>query len=229
MDAIRRRAACRARRTTRARASRRPPDTARTRYPGCPVCYWLADRAPRVAQRLDHAPGLRKDGERPGGCAQSAAYGGVCDELRHAGHRVIVRSGTARVLRASCACCVARAGTGCCTGAERGMKTWVLIAALFLTMRSLSAQTPDSTQIYAKIVEANPENSRAVFRLATLLPRGSAEAIALFERYIRLEPQDAWGHLALAEAYTAAGRVDAAEASVVRAENIAPQAQEIPA
>jgi tetratricopeptide repeat protein len=108
------------------------------------------------------------------------------------------------------------------------MRTGPLVAALLLTMRSLSAQTPDSIQIYAKIVEENPENSHAVFRLAKLRPRGSAEAVALFERYVRLEPTDARGHLALAEAYADAGKVDAARATLVQAEHLAPDATDIP-
>lgn len=62
------------------------------------------------------------------------------------------------------------------------MRRVAALAALLLLTRSLAAQVPDSVGIYAAIVQQHPDNSRAVFRLASLQPRGSAEAISFYER-----------------------------------------------
>jgi hypothetical protein len=107
------------------------------------------------------------------------------------------------------------------------MKSTVLLAALLLMTQRDAAQAQDSLRIYSRIVQSNPNDSRAVFRLARLQRSGSPEAIALFERYTRLEPGDAWGHLALAEALAAAGRFDDAMLSVARAEQRAPGERDV--
>jgi tetratricopeptide repeat protein len=116
---------------------------------------------------------------------------------------------------------------GC--GAKSGMKPAIPVGILLLLTRGLAAQTPDSVLIYAKIVANEPDNARAVFRLASLRPRGSPEAISLLERYVRLEPGDASGQLALAEAYAAAGRFDAALQSLARAAELAPEERDVAA
>lgn len=61
-------------------------------------------------------------------------------------------------------------------------------------------------QAYAAVVATEPQNSRALFRLAQLRRSTPREAAALFERYVALVPRDPWGHLALSSAYATAGR-----------------------
>ena len=65
-------------------------------------------------------------------------------------------------------------------------------------------------------------DSREVFAQAAHEPRGSARSVALYQRYVQLEPDDAWGHLALAEALAAARRFDEAFREIDRAEKLAP-------
>lgn len=88
------------------------------------------------------------------------------------------------------------------------MRRALALVLLVMAAPSLPAQTPD--------------DSRAVFQLAAQKPQGSAESIALLERYVRLEPSDAWGFLALAESQAAARDFDAALRNVQRAEALAP-------
>jgi len=64
--------------------------------------------------------------------------------------------------------------------------------------------------LYRSILASDPDNSRAVFQLARLSPPGSAEAVALLRRYVKLEPEDPWGAMALGDALAQAGKVDAA-------------------
>ncbi|MBI4545479.1 MAG: tetratricopeptide repeat protein, partial [Gemmatimonadetes bacterium] len=61
-------------------------------------------------------------------------------------------------------------------------------------------------RLYARVLSADPENSRATFRLAQLRRDRAKESIRLFRRYIALEPDDPWGYMALGDAY--AGRGD---------------------
>lgn len=82
------------------------------------------------------------------------------------------------------------------------------LALLFLLLPfALRAQSIDSKEIY---------------RRASTQPKGSRESIALYTRYVKLEPADAWGHLALAESLAAAGRFAEAKRSLERAERLAP-------
>ena len=64
--------------------------------------------------------------------------------------------------------------------------------------------------LYRAVLASDPDNSRAVFQLARLSPSGSAEAVALLRRYVKLEPQDPWGYMALGDALAKAGKVDQA-------------------
>jgi tetratricopeptide (TPR) repeat protein len=64
--------------------------------------------------------------------------------------------------------------------------------------------------LYQSVLVSDPDNSRAVFQLARLSPAGSAETVALLKRYVRLEPQDPWGYMALGDAQAKAGAVDEA-------------------
>lgn len=93
------------------------------------------------------------------------------------------------------------------------MRRAILVAVWLMTARGLAAQAPN--------------DSRAVFRMASAKPQGSAESIALLERYVRLEPDDAWGFLALSEAQAAARRFDAAWRSLERAQTLAPGEEDV--
>jgi tetratricopeptide (TPR) repeat protein len=64
---------------------------------------------------------------------------------------------------------------------------------------------------YRVILELNPEQSRATFRLAQLLEkRDKPQAERLYRKYIGLEPEDAWGYMALAELLARDHRYDEA-------------------
>src|SRR5688572_13862888 len=64
--------------------------------------------------------------------------------------------------------------------------------------------------------------SKEIFAQGQAAAVGSSQAIELFQRYTRLEPDDAWGFLALAEALAAARRFGDAETALHRAEALAP-------
>ncbi len=76
--------------------------------------------------------------------------------------------------------------------------------------------------LYRAVLAAEPDNSRAVFQLARLSPPGSAEAVALLRRYVKLEPGDAWGTMALGDALAKSGAVDEALAQYALARRKAP-------
>lgn len=65
-------------------------------------------------------------------------------------------------------------------------------------------------RLYRAVLDADPNQSRAAFQLARLAAPGSREAVALYRRYIALEPQDPWGWLALGDALRDADRTDEA-------------------
>lgn len=81
--------------------------------------------------------------------------------------------------------------------------------------------------LYRAVLAAEPDNSRATFQLARLLPQGSAEAIALLRRYVKLEPGDPWGDMALGDALAKSGRVDDAVAQYARARRMAPDEPDV--
>ena len=64
--------------------------------------------------------------------------------------------------------------------------------------------------LYRGVLASDPDNSRALYRLAQLAPRGSPEAVALLRRYVKLEPGDPWGNMALGDALAKAGWTDEA-------------------
>ena len=64
--------------------------------------------------------------------------------------------------------------------------------------------------LYRAVLASDPNNSRAAFQLARLSSPGSAEAVALLRRYVKLEPGDPWGNMALGDALAKAGKVDEA-------------------
>ncbi|HEY0305088.1 MAG TPA: tetratricopeptide repeat protein, partial [Longimicrobiales bacterium] len=69
--------------------------------------------------------------------------------------------------------------------------------------------------------------SKEIFALGRAAAAGSPQQIELYERYTRLEPDDAWGHLALAEALAGARRFGEAEAALRRAETLAPGEEDV--
>jgi len=82
-------------------------------------------------------------------------------------------------------------------------------------------------QAYADVLESEPENSRAAYQLARLMPKGSREARRLFGRYVLLEPQDPWGYMALGDALAASGRVKEAIRQYDEAMAIAPAERDV--
>ena len=81
--------------------------------------------------------------------------------------------------------------------------------------------------LYRAVLASDPDNSRAVFQLARLLPQGSAESVALLRRYVKLEPRDAWGYMALGDALAKTGAVDDAIAQYGTARRIAPAESDV--
>jgi hypothetical protein len=69
--------------------------------------------------------------------------------------------------------------------------------------------------------------SKEIFAQARAAAAGSAQQIELYERYTRMEPDDAWGHLALAEALAAARRFGEAQNALRRAETLAPGEEDV--
>ncbi|HEV8364214.1 MAG TPA: tetratricopeptide repeat protein [Gemmatimonadaceae bacterium] len=81
-------------------------------------------------------------------------------------------------------------------------------------------------RLYEQVLKANPEQSRASFRLAQL-QSSPAKAIPYYARYVSLEPSDPWGHMALGDQLARAGKVDAALASYDRAHELAPNERDV--
>ncbi len=69
---------------------------------------------------------------------------------------------------------------------------------------------------------AQAQTSKEIFARARAAAAGSEQAIELYRRYTQIEPEDAWGFLALAEALAAARRFSEAKTAVDRAANLAP-------
>ena len=82
-------------------------------------------------------------------------------------------------------------------------------------------------KLYLDVVALNPEQSHSVYRLGQLA-NGDEAALAWFERYVELEPDDAWGWIAAGDKYLRVGKVVEARAAFQRAAKLAPEAQEIP-
>ncbi len=81
-------------------------------------------------------------------------------------------------------------------------------------------------KLFLDVVSLNPEQSHAVYRLGQLA--GSDEAaLAWYLRYVRLEPDDAWGWIAAGDKYLRVGKVVEAREAYRRAAKLAPQAKEI--
>jgi tetratricopeptide (TPR) repeat protein len=82
-------------------------------------------------------------------------------------------------------------------------------------------------RLYRAVLASDPVNSRAVYQLARLSPPGSAEAVALLRRYVKLEPQDPWGSMALGDALARADAVDEAVEQYALARRRAPSEPDV--
>ena len=80
---------------------------------------------------------------------------------------------------------------------------------------------------YVRILKTDPNNSRAAYQLGRLMPQGSEEAILFFRRYVLLEPQDPWGHMALGDALAKAGRLPQARRRYEHAIKLAPKERDV--
>jgi cytochrome c-type biogenesis protein CcmH/NrfG len=80
---------------------------------------------------------------------------------------------------------------------------------------------------YEEVLSLDQECSRAVYRLAQLQRPGSVEAVVLLQRYVALEPEDAWGHMALGDAVANTGSIDGALAHFNRAALLAPSEPDV--
>jgi len=81
-------------------------------------------------------------------------------------------------------------------------------------------------RLYASVLAAEPDRSRAVFRLASLSD-DPGEALRLYRRYVTLEPGDAWGHMALGDAWSRRGETAAAIAEYDVAARLAPDDRDV--
>lgn len=73
-----------------------------------------------------------------------------------------------------------------------------------------TGDAPAATRAYAAVLAIDPENSRATYRLGDLQRHEPARALPLFEQYVKLEPSDLWGYLAVADMLSRLGRNGAA-------------------
>lgn len=94
------------------------------------------------------------------------------------------------------------------------------IAAGVLPARAASAQARPAT--------LDSTDSRAVYRLAEARrDENLPDAIALFRLYVRLEPGDPWGHIALGDALGAHGDLGGARAAYAAARRLAPGERDV--
>jgi tetratricopeptide (TPR) repeat protein len=82
-------------------------------------------------------------------------------------------------------------------------------------------------RLYQQVLERDSFNSRAVYQLGLLAPKGSQEAVTRFRHYTELEPNDPWGYMALGDALARAGAVEKAIAEYNRARRIAPSESDV--
>ncbi|HYD53847.1 MAG TPA: tetratricopeptide repeat protein, partial [Gemmatimonadaceae bacterium] len=90
-----------------------------------------------------------------------------------------------------------------------------------------AGDTARAARGYEQVLAADPENGRALYRLAQLRRARPAQAELLLRRYVRVEPRDAWGHLALGDLLARTGRVDAALHTYASAERLAPAERDV--
>lgn len=80
--------------------------------------------------------------------------------------------------------------------------------------------------LYLQVLEINPEQSHAVFRLGQLA-RNDEAALHWYLRYVELEPDDAWGWLAVGDKYLRLGKSVEAMDAYRRAARLAPKAEDV--
>jgi len=80
---------------------------------------------------------------------------------------------------------------------------------------------------YAAVLEVNPRNSRAIYQLGALANDDAASAVSRFRQYVALEPRDAWGHIALAQALARTNQLDEALLEFASAQRLAPAERDV--
>jgi tetratricopeptide (TPR) repeat protein len=80
---------------------------------------------------------------------------------------------------------------------------------------------------YAAVLAADPGQPRALFRLAQIRRDDPDAAAALLQQYVRIVASDAWGHLALADAFARAGQAERALQAYSNALARAPEDRDI--
>jgi hypothetical protein len=80
---------------------------------------------------------------------------------------------------------------------------------------------------YSAVLAADPQNSRALFRLGQLTRSDPSRSLGYFRRYVAIVPRDAWGHMALGDELARDGQITAALAEYDAAERLAPGNSEV--
>ena len=80
--------------------------------------------------------------------------------------------------------------------------------------------------LYAEVLAGDSTASRAVFRLAQL-EESDKRALALYRRYIALEPDDPWGHMAEGDLLARMGHIEEALVAYEGAHAIAPEERDV--
>jgi len=81
--------------------------------------------------------------------------------------------------------------------------------AQYVARADSALQAGDTTlaaREYARVLVADPANSRVTYRLAAVQRHSPDEALRLFQRYVTLEPSDPWGHMAVGDVLADEGR-----------------------
>ncbi|MGH7693559.1 MAG: tetratricopeptide repeat protein [Gemmatimonadaceae bacterium] len=122
------------------------------------------------------------------------------------------------------------------TRVRRALMTAGMVAATAAQAQSSLLARADSAfaaedrtlarRLYEEALKANPEQSRATFRLAQL-QSSPAKAIPYYSRYVALEPSDPWGHMALGDQLARVGKVDEALAAYDSAKKLAPNERDV--
>jgi hypothetical protein len=81
-------------------------------------------------------------------------------------------------------------------------------------------------RLYRQVLELDPYQSHAVYRLGQL-SRNNETALDWFRKYTELEPDDAWGWVAVGDKYLRLGKAVEARRSYERAAKLAPKAEDI--
>jgi len=79
----------------------------------------------------------------------------------------------------------------------------------------------EARRLYEAVLEGDPDQSRAIYRLARLAPSRDS-SIALARRYTELEPDDAWGWFLLGGEWLKAGRPRRAARALGQAHSLEP-------